>query len=358
MLRKYENFIKSKEKNILNADKNKDDNSYNKNTLNQNRNKSKNKNKEKVRNNVFKTINILHNNKKYIKDSKEHKFFKNNKNEKITRLNLCCVLSNNIKNNNINNIKNYKNSLNNKKSTYNNLNNNSSSEDIRKEKGKNSQRNNCHWTKKIKIKKNKNKNLSHINITNLINNKYQINNSSLTKTKSTENINITKNIYNKSSDNESNFKNIFNKKIPLYENNFNFINSPNTKKRNSKIKKNSIFNKSKQKKNTNKIIKTNYNIYKSNSKSNKRKNRWTNSPGYRGIYKNSENIMSGIKKQKNCKTPISNKRLFHDNFSNYRFNKKESFNFYLFDNLCQKAECVLEKCKKSLEFQLKIKDNI
>ena len=144
----------------------------------------------------------------------------------------------------------------------------------------------------------------------------------------------------------------------VYENNFNFINSPNTNKRNSKIKKNSIFNKSKQKKNTNKIIKTNYNIYKSNSKSNKRKNRWTNSPGYRGIYKNSENIMSGIKKQKNCKTPISNKRLFHDNFSNYRFNKKESFNFYLFDNLCQKAECVLEKCKKSLEFQLKIKDNI
>ena len=31
MLRKYENFIKSKEKNILNADKNKNDNSYNKN---------------------------------------------------------------------------------------------------------------------------------------------------------------------------------------------------------------------------------------------------------------------------------------------------------------------------------------
>ena len=56
MLRKYENFIKSKEKNILNEEKNKDDNSYNKNTLNQNRNKSKNKNKEKVRNNVFKTI--------------------------------------------------------------------------------------------------------------------------------------------------------------------------------------------------------------------------------------------------------------------------------------------------------------
>ena len=67
--------------------------------------------------------------------------------------------------------------------------------------------------------------------------------------------------------------------------------------------------------------------------------------------------MSGIKKQNHCKTPISNKRLFHENFSNYKTNKKGSFNLYLFDNLCQKAKEVLEKCKKNLEIQINIKNN-
>lgn len=351
MIRKYECFIKPKEKNIYNKDIVKSDNSFNKN-INQNRNKAKSKNKEKIKNNVFKTINILHNNLIYRKDLKEQNFLKNNKNAKITRLNLGLVFTNNQKKTNANNMKKYQNSLNNKINTYNHLNNNSSKEENNKEKGKSAKRDNCHWTKKVKIKKSKKKNLSHINITNLINNKYQINNSSLTKTKSTENINITKNIYNKSSDSETNFKKGYNKKISLYENNYIFINVPYSNKRNSTSKNVALYNKNTQRKNINKIIKTNYNVYKSNSKYNKRKNRWTNSPGYRNIYKNSEKITSVIKNKKNCKTPLSHKRLFNDNFTNYRSIKKENFDLKLFDNIYNKAKDVLEKCKNTLQMQL------
>ena len=72
MIKNYENFIKSKDKNILNAEiiKNeiKNDNSFNKNISNHYKNKTKSKTKDKNRNNIFKTINILHNYKKNNKD--------------------------------------------------------------------------------------------------------------------------------------------------------------------------------------------------------------------------------------------------------------------------------------------------
>ena len=348
MLRKYENFINRKEQNIFTLDKAKNDNSFNKYNLNQNRNKIKSKNKEKTKNNVFKTINILHNHKKYKKDIKEQNFLKNHKNEKIARLNLCCVLLNNIKIVNTNDIKRYEKSLNNKANNYNYGNNNSSNEDFSKEKGNNSKKNSCRWTKKNN-NKNKKKNLSHINITNLINNNYQINNSSLTKTKSTENINITKNIYNKSSDSEKNIKKCLNKKI--FENNYNLCSNT----RNPMNKKVSIFNNYIKRKGINKAINTNYNLYKSNSKSSNRKNRWTNSPGYRNIYKNKENVISSKKMKKNCKTPLSHKRLFNDIFPKFMNNKKTHFNIYLFDNLYNKAKNVLEICKNTLEMQIKNK---
>ena len=356
MFRKYENFLKPKEKNIFNVVKVKNENSFNKYILNQNRNNSKSKNKDKNRNNKFKTINILHNNKKRIsKDSKEHNFLKNNKNEKINKLNLCNDLLNNIKYNNINNIKNYKNNFNNKMRTYNYMSNNSSNDDIKKENRKSSKKDKCHWTKKIKSKNKKKKNISQINITNLINNKYRINNSSLTKTKSTENINLTKNIYNKSSDYDLNIKNILQKKFPLYENNFNIINVKNSNKKNSTNKKDAIFNKNIQIKNINKIIKTNYNILKSNSKSHKRKNRWANSPLYHNIYKNSEYILNGIKNKKICKTPITQRSLFYNIYQDKRINSVKSFDIYLLDNICEKAKYVLEKCRISLEMGIKNK---
>ena len=353
MLRKNENFIKSKEKNILNAEKikkeNKANNSFNKNILNPNRNKSKSKAKEKIRNYIFKTINILHNNKKLNKDKKELHLHKSNKNEKIKRLNLYYGLSNNIRNININNNNRYNNNLNNKIYTYNFLNNNSSSEDIKKERRKSFRGKYQHLTKKTKNKKNKNKNLSNINLTNLINNKYRINNSSLTKTKSTENINITKNIYNKSSDNETNFKNKFNKKMSLIENNLTLINNAN-------INNKKVYNKNLQKKLVNKRIKTNYNNYKPNyTKSAKRRNRWTNSPGYGNIYKNSEKFMSAVKMKKICKTPLSHKRLLQNIYTNYRNNKQDNFNFCLFDKLCVKAKNVLEQYKLSMEILIKKK---
>ena len=353
MFRKYENFIKSKEKNIFKIDKAKNENSFNKNIINQNRNNSKNKNRDKYRSNKFKTINILHNNKKYSsKDYKEVNFLKNNKNEKNNKLSLCNDLLSNIRYNNINNIKNYKNNLNNKLCTYNCMNNNSSNDDNKKENRKNIKRDKCHWTKKIKSKNRKKKNLSQINITNLINNKYRINNSSLTKTKSTENINLTKNIYNKSSDYDLNIKNIINKKILLYENNFKFINDNNSNRKNSLNKKNVMFNKNFQIKNINKIIKTNYNIYKSISKSNKKLNIWTNNPGNKNIYKNSENFLSCKKTKKICKTPITQRRLFYDIYHDKRINKKKSFNIYLLDNICEKAKYILEKCRISLEKEI------
>ena len=348
MIKKYENFIKSKEKNILNAEliKNeiKNDNSFNKNISNNYKNKTKSKTKDKIRNNIFKTINILNNYKKNNKDFRETHSKKHNKINKILGLNLCCSLLNNKGNININ----YKNYLNNKTHTYNFLNNNSSNEDKKIEKGKKIKRDSCHWKKKTQMKKNKKKNLSQIDLTNLVNNKYRINSSSLTKTKSTENINLTKNIYNKSSDNETNFKNGFSKKNTLYETTYNFISAANSNNKVITNKKIYKFNKS----NKNKNIKTNYNILKSNSKKNKRKNRWTNSPGY-NMYKNSENIMSIAKKKINCKTPLSHKRLFHNIYSNYRKNEKKGFNLGLFDKIYSKAINILEKCKNDLELQIK-----
>ena len=349
MIKKYENFRKAKEKNILNAEiiKNeiKNDNSFNKNISNHYKNKSKSKTKDKNRNNLFKTINILNNFKKNKKDARETNYNKNNKNNKILGLNICCSLLNNKGNCNIN----YKNYLNNKiYTTHNFLNNNSSNEEMKKEKGKKTKRESCHWTKKTKIKKSKKKNLSQIDLTNLVNNKYRINSSSLTKTKSTENINLTKNLYNKSSDSETNFKKGFNKKISLYETNYNFISVANSNNKAITNKKIYKFNKN----NINKNVKTNYNIHKSNSKNKKRVNRWTNSPSY-NIYKNSENIMSVIKKKKNCKTPLSHKRLFKNIYNNYRKNKKEGFNLGLFDKIYSKAKDILEKCKNDLELQIK-----
>ena len=354
MIKKYENFRKSKEKNILNAEiiKNeiKNDTSFNKNISNHYKNKSKSKTKDKNKNNIFKTINILNNYKKNNKDIRETNQKKFNKNNKILGLNLCCALLNNKGNTNIN----YKNHLNNKiYTTYNFLNNNSSNEEMKKEKGKKTKRDSCHWTKKTKIKKSKKKNLSQIDLTNLVNNKYRINSSSLTKTKSTENINLTKNHYNKSSDNETNFKKGLNSKISLYETNYNFISVANSNNKAITNKRIYKFNKSK----INQTIKTNYNIHKSNSKNKKRTNRWTNSPGY-NIYKNSEILLSVTKKKKSCKTPLSHKRLFHNIYSNYRNNKKEGFNLSLFDKIYSKAKDILEQCKNSLENQIKTQYNL
>ena len=355
MIKNYENFIKSKDKNILNAEiiKNeiKNDNSFNKNISNHYKNKTKSKTKDKNRNNIFKTINILHNYKKNNKDIRDANSKKRNKNNKILGLNLCCSLLNNKGNINAN----YKKYLNNKIHTYNFLNNNSSNEEMKKEKIGKIKRDSCHWKKKTKIKKNKKKNISQIDLTNLINNQYRINSSSLTKTKSTENVNLTKNIYNKSSDNETNFKNGFSKKSSIYETNYNynFISIANSNNKNIINKRIYKFNKSNQNKN----IKTNYNVHKSNSKNKKRTNRWTNSPGY-NIYKNSEILLSVTKKKKSCKTPLSHKRLFHNIYSNYRNNKKEGFNLSLFDKIYSKAKGVLEQCKNSLENQIKTKYNL
>ena len=353
MIRKYENFIKSKEKNIINIEKvgieNKSNNSFNKNILNQNRNKIKSKPKEKNRKNVLKTINILHSNKKQNNDNSNKNLVKNIKKEKVMRLNLCSDLLNIFRNINTNNIKNYKNTSNkNNIGTYNCFRNNNSNEETKKAKRKSIKRNNCHWTKKTKMKKNKKKNLSQISITNLINNKYRINNSSLTKTKSTENINMTKNHYNQSSDNENHFINFILNKMPVKEYNSNYINHNNSKNAN-------LFNNNKQKKYINKNIKINYNIYRSNSKNNTRKNRWSNSPGYKNVYKNSEKIMSSIKNKKYRKTPLSHKRLFNNIYINYRTNKKESFNFNLFNTLCIKTKKVLENCKKTMEMYIENK---
>ena len=347
MIRKYENFMNSKEKNILNLAKkdNRNDNSSNKNILNSNRSKIKNKNKEKSKKNVFKTINILHDNKK---------FMKNNKNEKNIRLSLGCHLLNNVRNINMNNIQKYNNNKIFTNNYLNNKNKKSFNEENKKEKGKSTNTDNCHWEKKIKIKKNiksKTKNLSHINITNLINNKYRINNSSLTKTRSTENINnLTKNYYNKSLEYESNLKDMFNKKIPLKEKNINYI-----KYKNYHNKKINILNSNSQKKSINKCIKTIYNTYKSNPKSSKRKKGRKNNSGFKNIYKNSEKFLSGIKINNKYKTPQTHKKLFQSFYNNFNRNKKETFNLFLFDNLYIKAKEVLEKCKNTLELQIKHK---
>ena len=113
-----------------------------------------------------------------------------------------------------------------------------------------------------------------------------------------------------------------------------------------------MFNKNCQIKNINKIIKTNYNIYKSISKSNKKLNIWTNNPGNKNIYKNSENFLSCKKTKKICKTPITQRRLFYDIYHDKRINKKKSFNIYLLDNICEKAKYILEKCRISLEKEI------
>ena len=98
-------------------------------------NKIKNKNKEKSKKNVFKTINILHDNKK---------FMKNNKNEKNIRLSLGCHLLNNVRNINMNNIQKYNNNKIFTNNYLNNKNKKSFNEENKKEKGKSTNTDNCH----------------------------------------------------------------------------------------------------------------------------------------------------------------------------------------------------------------------
>ena len=63
--------------------------------------------------------------------------------------------------------------------------------------------------------------------------------------------------------------------------------------------------------------------------------------------------MSIMKKKKNCKTPLSNKRLFQNIYSNSRKNKNDGFNLELFDKIYSKAKNIFEKCKNDLELQIK-----
>lgn len=359
MIKKYENFgnfFKPNKLNIINFVNNKissKNESFNKNISN--KNKSKNKYKEKKKKNLFKTINLLPQNKKYYKNIKQPILIKNNKNEINIRLNLNCALLNNI--NNINNIQKYNNIFNNQIYTYNCLNNSSSFEDLIKEKDKSAKKESVKKGQKLNSKNNKKrKNLSQINLTNLTNNKCKIGNS-MPKTRSTENINISKKNYNKRFNSEKNFNNLINKINLLYENNFTnimkiFSNNTKTKKNTKNIRVWNI-NLQNKAKNSQKNIKSNYNYYNINCKNNKKNNKKTKSYENKNIYKNSDIFLSAFK-NRNYKTPRPCKNNFNHIINNKKY-KNESFNLRLFDEIFNKTKNTFEKCKNMIEMKLKNK---
>ena len=345
MIRKYENlgnFFKPNKLNLANFDNHKlsyKNESFNKNISNKNR--SKNKHKEKNKKNVFKTINLLHQNKKDYKNIKQPILIKNNKNEINIRLNLNCALLNNI--NNINNFQKYNNIFNNQIYTDNYINNSSSFEDLIKDKDKSAKKDSKKNGKKINYKNNKKKkNLSQINLSNLANNKYRI--GSIPKTRSTENINISKKNYNKRYDSGKNINNLLYKLNFLYENNFTNI---------AKILTNNIKNKSNKIKFKDPNIKNNYKYYNKNCKNIKTNNKRTNSYEYKNIYKNSD-IVLNIFKNRKYKTPRPCKSKIN-NVANYKNYKNEGFNLLLFDEIFNKTKSAFEKCKNMIEWRLKNK---
>lgn len=357
MIGKYDNlgnYFKTNKINILNLIKNKKC-SINEASLSklstQKRNKSKNKSKEKNKHNLFKTINLLQNNKKDYKNIKQSILIKNNKNEINIKLNLNYALLNNI--NNINNIQKYNNILNNQICTYNYLNNSNSFEDLIRENHKNSKRELYNKNNNLNMKKKKN--LSQINLTNLINNKCKIHSISASKNKSTENIYLTNNKYNKRYNSEKNFNNLLKNINLLYEKSYNYNNkikrSRNKSNKPKSYSKNlNLFNLNQQK-NVNSYhnnIKSNYNVYNTNIKNYKNKNRYNKSYKYKNLCKNYDNILSSYITKNNYKTPKTNRK--NNNFSTN--NKSKDFNFLLFDDIYYKTKNTLEKCKKALEMQL------
>ena len=348
MIRKCDNLgilFQSNNINVLNLVKNKVSNKsespFNKNISNK-RNKNKAKKKEKNKNNLFKTINLLQHSKKAYKNIKQPILIKNNKNEINIKLNLNYALLNNI--NNINNIQKYNNVFNNQLYTNNYINNSNSLEEILKEKEKSSKRNYSYKKSKqinSKIIKKK-KNLSQINLTNLINNKCKIN-TSLPKNKSTTNINVSKNSFNKRYNSEKNSNNFLNKKNNFYENNFtNIATYNNANKVNSK---NICMN------NQRKKAKNCYNNVKNNYNKKKNSYKWANSYEYKNIYKTPDIAC----KNKNYKTPrpyIKNNR---NNKVKMQKDKNEDFNLLLLDEIYHKTKTTLERFKNDLEMQIKNK---
>ena len=362
MIKKYENLgiiCKSNNPNILDFAKNiisnKINSSFSNKNLSKQRNKRKNKKEEKNKNNLFKTINILHQNKKDYKNIKQPIIIKNNKNEINIKLNLNYALLNNI--NNINNIQKYNNFFNKKRNANNYLNNSSSLEEIIKEKEESSKKDTSKKTKAQKCKSNKKrKNLSQINLNNLINNKFKINSVFLPKNRSTVNINSSKNIYNRRYNSEKNINNLINKINLLYESNYTNIGNRfgnNIKRTN--IKNINKFNiKLPKSKSCNKYINSNYNNYNNYCIKNKKNNKWTYSYDYKNIYKNSDIILK-VYKNRNYKTArnyeIIKKNVIKKN-QNY---KKDEFNLILFDDIYNKMKRTLEKFKNNLEKQIEKK---
>ena len=341
---KYEKFFKSNEFNIFNLAKNKrkkkNEFSFNQYMSNQNVNKSKSKNNESNKNN-FKSTNLLQQN------IKEPILIKNNKNEINIRLNLNCALINNI-----NNINKYNNVFNNQIITNNNfLTNSTSLDNLIKEKENNSKKELYKKYKKLNDKKNQyKKNLSQINFTNIANNKYKINITSLSKAKSTEN--ITKNFFNRRCNSERIINNLFNKNNYLCEKN---LNSKSNTKRYSSQK--IIYGIQPKRINSyNKSLKKKYNNYNNiNIKNNNIKNRWIKNYNYKNICKNSEYILNEFKRNKTFRIQNSKNKNYTNIFSSNQKKKKEDFDILKLDEIYNKTKNILEKCKYYFEIQIKNK---
>ena len=367
MIRKYENFgnlFKPNKLNIINWAKHKKYNinelSYDNKNISNNRNKNKKKSKDKNKKNLFKTINLLQPYKKDYKNIKQPILIKNNKNEINIRLNLNCALLNNI--NNINNIQKYNNFFNNQIYTNNFLNNSNSLEEIIKEKEKSSRKDSNKKAKPLSANNNRKiKNLSQINLTNLINNKCKLKTGSLPKNKSLININSSKKKNNRY-DSEKNINSLLSKNNLFNENNFSNLDNLITNYSKRAKSKNIInifnINRRKKAKSCNKNIKSNYNNYNNNFKNIIKKNKnYAISYEYKNIHKNSDIILSA-NKNRNYKTPSQFNKCIK-NIGNLtpkkQKYKKDNFNLLLFDEIYNKTKSTLENFKKTFETKLNIK---